>query len=208
MGQERITSLFESDILGKSGKKSKHHRVKNIVNYAPEVMVKVSGFSSSPHHMKAHLNYISSEGEISLEDENGYEIKSKKEPHALYEDWKSIYPDSKKDKRLTTSIILSMPYDTEVDEMRGAVRDFAKNTFGKNHQYVMALHEDTDNPHVHLTVNNFGRDRKKLHIKNGDPQKWRSYAHFWCMRALIKRRIFEFFVSHFVVFRLQNLRPE
>ena len=35
------------------------------------------------------------------------------------------------------------------------------------------MHDDTDNPHVHLVVRNLGFDNKRLHVKKGDPQKWR-----------------------------------
>ena len=37
----------------------------------------------------------------------------------------------------------------------------------------MALHTDTDSPHVHLTINNLGFDGKRLHVRKGLPQLWR-----------------------------------
>nr|WP_229359150.1 hypothetical protein [Halomonas salipaludis] len=37
----------------------------------------------------------------------------------------------------------------------------------------MALHTDTDSPHVHLTMRSLGYDGRRLNVKKGDPQKWR-----------------------------------
>ncbi|WP_458692925.1 hypothetical protein [Modicisalibacter radicis] len=37
----------------------------------------------------------------------------------------------------------------------------------------MTLHMDTGNPHVQLMVRNLGHDWRRLHVKKGDPQKWR-----------------------------------
>ena len=68
---------------------------------------------------------------------------------------------------------MSMPAGTEPRDVKNAVRAFAKRQFGQNHQYVMALHTDTDSPHVHLTVKNLGYDGYRLNVKKGDPQKWR-----------------------------------
>jgi hypothetical protein len=55
------------------------------------------------------------------------------------------------------------------------VRSFAKETFGKNHEYLFALHTDSEagNPHCHLAVKMKGFDGKTLHIAKGEPQKWR-----------------------------------
>ncbi len=66
-----------------------------------------------------------------------------------------------------------MPDGTEPKAVKQGVREFAKKTFADNHQYVFALHTDTDSPHVHLTVKNLGFDGKRLHVKKGLPQVWR-----------------------------------
>src|SRR5690554_1829047 len=68
---------------------------------------------------------------------------------------------------------MSMPTGTDPRDVKGAARAFAKRQFGQNHQYVMALHTDTDSPHVHLTVKSLGYDGRRLNVKKGDPQKWR-----------------------------------
>ena len=64
-----------------------------------------------------------------------------------------------------------MPYGTDAGVLKDAVRSFASKTFS-DYRYVMALHQDTDNPHIHLTVQSCGLQGNRLQIKRGDPQKW------------------------------------
>jgi len=80
---------------------------------------------------------------------------------------------AKSNTRDTTHIILSMPKGVNKEDVRKGARGFAKKQFGLNYQYAFALHDDTDNPHVHLVIKNLGFDNKRLHVKKGDPQKWR-----------------------------------
>jgi hypothetical protein len=89
--------------------------------------------------------------------------------------WQSNHWDSKthKDKtRITANLVLSMPYGTDAVVLKDAVREFSQKTFS-DYRYVMALHQDTDNPHVHLTVQSCGLNKKRLQIKRSDPQQWR-----------------------------------
>ena len=44
----------------------------------------------------------------------------------------------------------------------GAVRALAYRELGDNHDYVMALHTDTDRPHVHLAIEAQGDDRRRF----------------------------------------------
>jgi len=88
-------------------------------------------------------------------------------------DWMQDRGKAKENTRDTTHIILSMPNSVGKEDVRKGARAFAKKQFGQNHQYVFALHDDTDNPHVHLVVKNLGFDNKRLHVKKSDPQKWR-----------------------------------
>ncbi|MBE8233615.1 MAG: relaxase/mobilization nuclease domain-containing protein, partial [Endozoicomonadaceae bacterium] len=94
--------------------------------------------------------------------------------HQLANDWHGDeYRQKKRNTRHNTHIVLSMPDSTEPKAVKQGVREFAKKTFADNHQYVFALHTDTDSPHVHLTVKNLGFDGKRLHVKKGLPQIWR-----------------------------------
>ncbi|MRK19071.1 hypothetical protein FUT48_00035 [Pseudomonas sp. JG-B] len=70
-------------------------------------------------------------------------------------------------------LILSMPEGTEPEAVRDATRQFAQRVFGKNHDYVFALHTDTKSPHCHLTVKCQGHDGTRLNPRKADLQRWR-----------------------------------
>lgn len=173
LANDTISDLLEGHVKHKANKTGNLRRAKKIANRAPEVMVKISGNTKGADHVKAHLDYISRNGKIEIEDERGAILKGKTAVRALAKDWSQDQGRRRKNTRETTNIVLSMPEGTEPKAVKDAARAFAKHQFGKNYQYVMALHTDTDSPHVHLTVKNLGYDGRRLHVKKGDPQKWR-----------------------------------
>ncbi|WP_198266657.1 relaxase/mobilization nuclease domain-containing protein [sulfur-oxidizing endosymbiont of Gigantopelta aegis] len=150
-------------------------RGKRVIRRSPEVMVKITGNTKGVSHTGSHLDYISRNGDLKLENERGEVIEGKEAMKELKEEWAVGQGRGRKNKRLTTNIILSMPKGTNTKGLVKAARGFASKTFGDNYQYVFVLHEDSEgeNPHVHLTVRNLGFDGKRLHIKKGDPQIWR-----------------------------------
>lgn len=150
-------------------------QAKRVTSGTSEVMVKVTGFTKGAAHAKAHLDYISRHGKVELENDRGEIIKGKEEVKAFFQDWEKDFGDNKRHKgqRDTMSVILSMPASTDPEDVRQAARAFAKATFGKNHEYVMALHTDEPHPHCHITVKCRGFDGRMLHVAKGDPQLWR-----------------------------------
>ncbi|MES2664154.1 MAG: relaxase/mobilization nuclease domain-containing protein [Pseudomonadota bacterium] len=149
------------------------NRIQRITSYATEVMVKISGHAKGSDHVRAHLEYISRQGDISLENERGEIIQSSIELEKLHADWMHDQGKRHFNTRDTTNIVLSMPKCTDEKAVKNASRAFAKKQFSLNHQYVFALHTDVDHPHVHLTVKALGFDGKRLHVKKGEPQQWR-----------------------------------
>lgn len=124
-------------------------------------------------HVRSHLSYISRNGKLEIEDERGDILKGPEAVRALAADWAQEEGRRRKNTRDTTNIVLSMPSGTAPGALKDAVRAFACRQFGKNYQYVMALHTDSGNPHVHLTVKSLGHDCRRLHVRKGDPQLWR-----------------------------------
>jgi type IV secretory pathway VirD2 relaxase len=175
MTQTETLSFLHDGFLGKKGKKSREERIQKIVTYSPEVMVKVTGFTHDFNHVKTHLAYISRNATLELEDGQGSIYSAPEDIHHLIQYWQSHHWESKahKDKtRITANLVLSMPYGTDATILKDAVRNFAQKTFA-DYRYVMALHQDTDNPHIHLTIQSCGFNRNRLQIKRGDPQQWR-----------------------------------
>jgi len=54
---------------------------------APEVMVKISGGGKKMGQIKAHLDYISRNGEVELEDENGAILRGVDDVREIRDAW-------------------------------------------------------------------------------------------------------------------------
>src|SRR3546814_8569626 len=64
-----------------------------------------------------------------------------------------------RDRPTSLSLVLSMPGgSTDPETLQDAAQAFARILFEDNHAYMLALHTDTDHPHVHLTVATEGAD--------------------------------------------------
>ncbi|EHX2188860.1 relaxase/mobilization nuclease domain-containing protein [Salmonella enterica subsp. enterica serovar Kedougou] len=174
MAVESLSKLLEGKVKTKSNKTTDlKGKASRIANRASEVMVKVSGNAKGPAHVKAHLDYISRNGKLELENERGEILKGKDDVKAVHKEWTQDQGKRRANTRDTTNVVLSMPKGTEAKAVKESARAFAKNQFGENYQYVFALHEDVDHPHVHISIKTLGFDGRRLHVKKGDPQIWR-----------------------------------
>lgn len=172
---DTIADLLEGPVKYKRGGAGAglRKRASRIARRAPEVMIKITGNTKGMGHVLSHLDYISRNGNVELETEQGEIVKGKEAVRQLHKDWSQDGGKRRKITRETTNIVLSMPSGTDARSVKAAARAFAKIRFGENYQYVMAQHTDAEHPHVHLTVKNLGFDGHRLHVKKGDPQKWR-----------------------------------
>ena len=150
-------------------------KAKRVAANSTEVMVKVTGFGKGAGHVKAHLEYISRNGKLELENDRGEVFNGKEEVKAFFKDWEQDFagPKARKDQRDTMHMVMSMPETTDAESVKRAVREFTKSTFGKNHEYVFALHTDEPHPHCHVTVKCLGFDGKRLNPRKADLQQWR-----------------------------------
>ena len=164
----------KSNATGKirvSDKKS----AKKTAGGAPEVMAKVTGFSKGASHAKSNIDYISRNGEVELENERGDVLKGREEIKEYAKEWVKDFGDGKrwKDQRDTMHLIMSMPEGTAPEAVKQATREFAREVFGKNHEYVFALHTDTSNPHTHITIKTLGHNGARLNPRKDDLQNYR-----------------------------------
>ncbi len=153
-------------------------KAERVASGAPEVMVKVTGFGKGAAHVKSHLDYISRNGKIELENDRGEVLKGKADVYELFSDWKQNFNggagrNNPTNQRDTMHLVLSMPPTTDPEAVRSAVREFTKANFGANHQYVFALHTDEQHPHCHVTVKCLGFDGKRLQVTKEAVQAWR-----------------------------------
>lgn len=154
--------------------KSYAAQLARVAKKAPEVLVKISGSGKSSGQIRAHLDYITRNGKLEAENERGEVIRGRAEVTETFEQWRlNSAHTAIKQRAQTIHIVLSMPEGTDPAAVLDAARGFAKQQFSRNHSYLMALHTDTRQPHVHLTVKAQGFDRTWLKRSKADLQQWR-----------------------------------
>ena len=149
-------------------------KLMRVANKAPEVVVKVSGSGKKPGQILAHMTYITRNGKLDAENERGEAIKGLAEVQDVFQEWGlDSSKASTRGRAHTVNIVLSMPEGTDPQAVLVAGRGFARERFGDNHQYLLALHTDTRQPHVHLAVKAQGFDLTWLKRSKADLQEWR-----------------------------------
>lgn len=149
--------------------------IKSVISKAPEVMVKITGSSSGLGSAKNHIDYISRNGDIEIEDENGDKYIGNRAVREYKEFLRVQQIPAESKRREFLHVIFSMPKDTPEAEMRKAVSSFCKDEFS-NRRYVMAFHDDRDHKHVHVCVGTRDKDRAdepRLSPRKKDLRDWR-----------------------------------
>ncbi|MDO1510219.1 MULTISPECIES: hypothetical protein [unclassified Neisseria] len=126
-----------------------------------EVMVKIpkrlSNHSKGMRRVRNHLDYVSCNGEITLETQDGEKLNGKKAINDLTRDRHKLNIPEERKYREAFNIILSMPGHIDPDAVLNAARKFAAKQFD-GHQYAFGLHHEAlcpgepKHPHVHLCV--------------------------------------------------------
>jgi hypothetical protein len=157
-------------------------KLERIVRKAPEVMVKISGKQRGPAHLSEHFGYISRHGKLEVRSSEGEIITDEKRLKAIASDWAMLddaMNPTGRDRPTSMSMVLSMPGGTtDAATTHDAVQAFARVEFEGQFAYMVALHTDTDHPHVHLTVATQGEDGTRFNPRKADLHHWReSFAH-------------------------------
>ena len=155
------------------------------VRRTPEVMVKV--LTKGGHDLKAvgrHLSYLSREGAVEIETDDGRHLTGKGGEGELLEDWDLDLEDVRRTRdlrsrpgvarpKLVHKVVLSMPAGTPADGLLRAARTFARETFGAKHRYAMVLHTDEPHPHVHMVVKAVSEEGVRLNMRKATLREWR-----------------------------------
>lgn len=144
-----------------------------VVRRTPEVLVKVTGRKKGSNHLAAHLDYIGRHGDIPLETRDGEQITTKDEAQRIAGEWSDPLYWRQRTTVSAVAMVFSMPAGTVPETVKQAVRETAERLIGDNHDYLMALHTDTPRPHVHLTVQAEGLDRKRFDPRREDLFRFR-----------------------------------
>jgi len=173
--EDEFDKAFQDPVKRKTNKTQNLRKATKFLSGVPEVMVKITGFGKGAAHVRAHLAYITRHGDVELENDRGEVFHGKAEIKALFTDWAADFADVKRrpNQRDTMHLVLSMPENVDPVSVHEAVREFNKKTFGKNHEYVFALHTDAPHPHCHVTVKCMGFNGRRLNPRKADLQTWR-----------------------------------
>lgn len=157
-------------------------KLQGVVRRVPHVVVKLAKTPTGMRGISNNLTYISRDGQLEIEDQDGQVILGEEPVADLKAEWRDgglpIAADST--MRDAFHLVLSMPKRTDPLSVQRAARDFAKREFA-GFQYAMVLHTfETDpdphpspHPHVHLTVKAAGLDGVRLNPRKADLQRWR-----------------------------------
>jgi hypothetical protein len=145
------------------------------VRRAPQVMVKVTGGGRGMKAIAAHLRYISKNGRLDIEDEEGNKSRGREALREIADEWRlgGTLIEDVSDRREAYNIMLSMPRgraDPLIVER--AAREFAQAELA-DHKYVMVLHDHQTNPHVHISVRAESMHGKRLNPRKTDLHRWR-----------------------------------
>jgi hypothetical protein len=145
-----------------------------IVRRAPQVMVKVTGGGRGMKAIAAHFRYISKNGRLDIEDDEGNVARGRDGIRELLDDWHfaGTLIEDVADRREAFNVMLSMPRGTEPLIVLRAAREFAESELA-DHKYVMVLHDHQANPHVHISVRAESKLGKRLNPRKTDLHRWR-----------------------------------
>lgn len=172
----------KKNITGNIRYQSVREKAKRVCGYSPEVMVRITSYGKGPGRTIANMGYISrtdkgaeDEGKepLDLETDRGEIIRGKEVIRDFAKEWERDFGKPRKNRRDTMRLMLSMPPGTRAEAVKDATREFARKTFGGNHEYVFVLHTDEPHPHCHLVVKMLGHDGKRLDPGREDLANWR-----------------------------------
>ncbi|WP_282121160.1 relaxase/mobilization nuclease domain-containing protein [Ruegeria atlantica] len=132
----------------------------------PEAVVKHvrKGGVNNAHELRRQINYLTvrAEGVLDIRD-NGVTPLDADQVSDLIETWAEDF-NGKTNYGYTRHMIVSFPEGTYPDAAHEAGLEFADRLFGSGDfgdtwDYLTVFHNDTDNPHVHIVVNNRGVER-------------------------------------------------
>jgi len=164
--------LFEDEIRWRRSKET-IKRISRVSRGYDQAVVKV-GYLSGRRAVMNHASYISRKNELLLEAFEGsksLELHDKEDMDQVVSVWADRF-DNRKRSRDVATIILSTPEGTNTDSALQSAKEFASEEFSE-HEYMLALHTDTQNPHVHLMVEMRDRNDRKLRLEKKDLKRLR-----------------------------------
>lgn len=141
----------------------------------PQVIVKIpkrKGKSSGLAGLSTHLDYISRNGLVEIEDDDGNTYSGKEGRKEIMHFLEGLAIPKRSNRREAINFVFSMPPGTKPEAVQNAVRNMAKEQF-PDHHYFFALHTDEAHPHVHLCLVMRDRNGVRINPRKADLMQYR-----------------------------------
>lgn len=138
----------------------------------PQVVFKISSYSHGGGALWDRVNYVARDGEQELEGPNGEQIENQAELEQIVDKWSREVVEGER-KRVAMSAVVSFPAGVDQEQATEAARQFFREAFAENHDYVFAPHTDAKQFHVHVIVETRGLDGEQLRLNRDDIQDLR-----------------------------------
>jgi hypothetical protein len=148
----------------------------------PEVMVKVTNKKGAGRGMAAireHLDYISRNAKLEIEDQNREIYDDRQALRQLKESWqlsgRRLIPETAQEGRGldAVNLMFSMQPGTPPEVVKDSVRDLLQEEFA-GREYLFVLHTDKAHPHVHVCLKTEAtHDLPRLRHGRKELQRWR-----------------------------------
>ncbi|HEB9284939.1 TPA: relaxase/mobilization nuclease domain-containing protein [Campylobacter coli] len=148
---------------------------KNMFRKNTEVVVKITSGSKNSQALSKHLDYISRDGNVELITNDFDRYAGEDEILEVKRIFKNegspipLYKEGAKEKRHTINMVFSMKEHstTPKEKLQQAVITTLKRIYPNNF-FVVAFHNDTDNPHCHVCLKVADKNGKRINPKKAD----------------------------------------
>lgn len=194
--RKRNTNFRKSDVYQKPVISSRNKAI-GIVTKMSEVVIKIDKASTgikSGEHLEESLNYISRNGDVEAEDENGM-VLTKAEMRSRAEEWCAAQdiPDQEEENTRRAAdarrLIVSFPPGSDPDTVKEIAHQFGQEFFKDNgFQYISAMHchdeqhsNEPEHPHVHFVIKAVNDEGKRLNVRKNDLKHMRERLAEICL---------------------------
>ncbi|WP_104722727.1 MobP1 family relaxase [Helicobacter mesocricetorum] len=148
---------------------------KNMFRKNTEVVVKITSGSKNLQALSRHINYISREGNVELISNDFDRYMGEDEILEVKRIFKNegapipLYKEGIKEKRHTINMVFSMKEHstTPKEKLQQATITALKRMYPNNF-FVVAFHNDTDNPHCHVCLKVADKNGKRINPRKAD----------------------------------------
>lgn len=175
---ERKQKLYEKSPYNFTKKYGSSTRpVRSRIN--SQVVVKITSSSTNFNALTSHIRYISRNGSLEVITSENEIYKGRENIKKIAQTFNDaaytiptendIFTNSLKEKRETLNMVFSMKdyANASTNQIRTAAIETIKQKYPNNH-FVIAMHNDTDNPHCHLSLRIVDCFGKRIQPKKKD----------------------------------------